>query len=988
MRIPILLFSVLAFFSNEVRADMAATSDAGTTAVSLDGQWQSAKDLTDAGRAGKWFDPASFPTAAAKPVLVPGAVTEFWPNDTWTRDASKDVIWYIKTFPFGTPQPNMRYYLRFGAVMDTSEVWLNGTDLGTHFGGEDPFEYDVTKLLQPGKPNTVAVRINLWEAAPSVPLGGIEQHVAIVAQPDVRIIDAFARPDAKAKQISLDVTIENSTTSPAQVDVHAALGQFKPARSLESQSTTVTVPPGQTVAKLVLPVERPHLWDLNDPFLYTIKVTSDWKDAGTAAARHDAESFRTGFRDFRMVNGYFTLNGRRILLKCLHGNWYDPVTIQGTPRDMTRLNKYFPQLKKGGFNTMRFIVSAAMPEQLDQADELGFMIYSEHQTSWLNHDVNRFGVTLNQIVRRDRNHPSLVLWGLLNETPEMEIKNKAMNWLPTLRGIDDTRVVILSSGRFDHDFKTASMSNPGSTTFDVYLGGEDPVSPKTTGPLRDQGGHVDDTGDDHIYPTYPTSWSFATDFPKLDQDNPHPFFLSECGVGSLYNGIEEKRQMIKAHAPAWSPSWAWINSSVDGVQHLWSTFGLQKTFPTPESIFTDSELVSANQRALIFSIVRSNPKMNGYNLTSIEDAWGGAEGVMNNFREYKAGNLKAMQEGWAPLRWCLLMNPTNVYADKPIHLKAALANEDVLPGGDYPATLTVSGPSGVAWKKAVVAHVQQNGPLAYTLFDDDVQIAGLKAGTYTFVASLDGRRNAAASKIDFTVTERASLPTITGAITIAGVGQDVRDLLTKQGAQLHDYAPNEQIDREVILVGPDFKGKAADWRSLYARAARGAHVIFLSGHVFHADNARNKWLALPSKGDQNDGPDWLYHKDVLAKIDHPFFAGLQSGIMTPEYYMDLLFNSSFFFNETDPTSADTSALSIYDSYSGGANFHAGLVLATYPFHAGHFTINSLNIVGTLGRPATDRLVLNMVKTAQADAAALAPLPADYDAEMDKLGFKD
>ena len=65
-----------------------------------------------------------------------------------------------------------------------------------------------------------------------------------------------------------------------------------------------------------------------------------------------------------------------------------------------------------------------------------------------------------------------------------------------------------------------------------------------------------------------------------------------------------------------------------------------------------------------------------------------------------------------------------------------------------------------------------------------------------------------------------------------------------------------------------------------------------------------------------------------------------------------------------------------------------MVLATYPFHAGHFTINSLNLVYTLGRPATDRLLLNMVKTAQADAAALTPLPADYDAEMDKLGFKD
>jgi hypothetical protein len=988
MRILIVLLCGLALFPWSVRADLTASSDAGTTAVSLDGQWQSAVDLTDAGRGAKWFDLASFPSAAAKPILVPGAVTEVWANSTWTRDASKDVIWYLRTFPFAAAQPNIRYYLRFGAVMDTSEIWFNGTDLGQHIGGEDPFEFDVTKLLQPGKPSTVAVRINLWEAAPSVPLGGIEQHVAIIAQPEVRIIDAFARPDAKAGQIRLDVTIENNTATPAQVDVNAALSEFKSARTLGNKKTTVTVPPGQTVANLVLPVKHPHLWDLNDPFLYTIKVASDWSGAGNGAARHDAESFHTGFRDFRMVNGYFTLNGRRILLKCLHGNWYDPVGIQGTPRDMTWLHRDFPLLKKGGFNTMRFIVSAALPEQLEQADELGFMIYSEHQTSWLNHDPARFGVTLNQIVRRDRNHPSLVMWGTLNETPEMSIFNEAKDRLTALRAIDDTRLVVISSGRFEHSFTTASMSNPGSKTWDVYLGGEDPVNPKSTGQLRDEGAYVDDTGDDHIYPTYPLSWSFITDFAKLDQDSPHPFFLSECGIGSIYNAIEEKRQMIKAHAPAWSPSWAWINSGADGIARTWTAYGLKETYPNMENIFIDSELESANQRALIFSVVRSNPKMNGYNLTSIEDAWGGAEGVMNNFREYKAGNLKAMQEGWAPLRWCLLVNPTNAYADAPIHVKAALANEDALPGDDYPATITVSGPSGVVWKQAVVAHVQQKGPLAYTLFDDDIHVANLKAGTYTLAASLDGKRNAAADKIAFTVTDRASLPAISGAVTVAGVPQNIRDLLTKQGAQVHDYARGDGTDREAIVVGPDFKGKASDWRALYARAARGAHIIFLSGHVFHADNARNKWLALPSKGDQNDGPDWLYHKDVFGKVNQPILAGLQARILTPEYYGALLFNSSFFHDMTDPAAADTTAVSIYNSYSGGANYHDGVVLASYPFHAGRFTINSLNIVDSMGLPATDRLLLNLVASAQADAAPVASLPADYDAEMDKLGFKD
>jgi hypothetical protein len=121
--------------------------------------------------------------------------------------------------------------------METCDVWLNGTHLGSHDGVEDPFEFDVTTLLQPGKPNTVTVRIKLWEAAP-IPLGGINQHVSIVAQPVVRIIDAFARPDAKAGQIRLEVTMENNTTSPAQVSIKAALGEFKSKQALGSQATT------------------------------------------------------------------------------------------------------------------------------------------------------------------------------------------------------------------------------------------------------------------------------------------------------------------------------------------------------------------------------------------------------------------------------------------------------------------------------------------------------------------------------------------------------------------------------------------------------------------------------------------------------------------------------------------------------------------------------------------------------------------------------
>jgi hypothetical protein len=108
--------------------------------------------------------------------------------------------------------------------------------------------------------------------------------------------------------------------------------------------------------------------------------------------------------------------------------------------------------------------------------------------------------------------------------------------------------------------------------------------------------------------------------------------------------------------------------------------------------------------------------------------------------------------------------------------------------------------------------------------------------------------------------------------------------------------------------------------------------------------------------------------------------------MSPEYYGTLLSNTAFFQGVTPP--ADTAAVAIYSSLTDHYHFFDGVMLGTYPFHAGHFTLNALNVVGSIGSPATDRLLLNLVAAAQADAAPLAPLPTDYDAEMDKFGFID
>ena len=142
--------------------------------------------------------------------------------------------------------------------------------------------------------------------------------------------------------------------------------------------------------------------------------------------------------------------------------------------------------------------------------------------------------------------------------------------------------------------KTASISNAGSSDWDVYLGGEDPANPEPYEPLGGMGdGQQNIPGDNHIYPHYPIDWNFATNFDNMDVSNPHPFLFSESGIGGFFDAIEEKDLMIKAHAPDTANAWTWINAVVNGTARDWPTWDMQKTYPNIEDAFTDSNLDSA-----------------------------------------------------------------------------------------------------------------------------------------------------------------------------------------------------------------------------------------------------------------------------------------------------------------------------------------------------------------------------------------------------------
>jgi hypothetical protein len=423
--------------------------------ISLDGGgWFVATDPGNVGRGQQWW---LMPRPEAKRTNIPRTLQSVFPG-------YNGVAWYWRDIhaPLNAHKDG-RYWLRFWDVDYYADVWVNGTRVGSHEGLQCPFELDVTSAIKPGSGNRVAVRViypgrtpidgfafaetaHSW--AEMVPSGGILDSVEFIVAPAVRIENLFVIPDLKTGKIGIEVNIRNTGKSAVggrlALSVCAAAG----GGTLGAVNVEKSLASGDTLVKAELAVEDPRLWDINDPYLY--RVTA--RIAAEDSASYDESSTRCGFKDFRFADGFFRLNGRRIFLRSSHTGPWGPVGGV-VPYSSESVRRELVACKAMGFNMVRFLARAPLRVQLEAADEIGIMLYDECSASWMFADSpkmgERFDRQLAGMIRRDRNHPSIAMWGLLNETGDGPVFQHAAKRLSLLRSLDTTRPVILASGRFD-----------------------------------------------------------------------------------------------------------------------------------------------------------------------------------------------------------------------------------------------------------------------------------------------------------------------------------------------------------------------------------------------------------------------------------------------------------------------------------------------------------------------------------------------------------
>jgi len=968
--------------------------------IPLDGTWQIAIDPANVGRTEAWFNS---PRPEAKETRVPWIIQDAFPG-------YHGVAWYWRSFVVppslgGTP----RALLRFWAVDYLADVWVNGVHVGGHEGAEAPFVLDATDALKSGRDNLIAVRVLNpsyeriddfvlgevphrhkgipYNAGAAADHGGITDSVEVVFAPVVGVEDLFLRPDWRTGRIRIQTTVRNVGEAPGKGSLVFQVAPAAGGETLVTAQTEGEWPAGDSVTEAEVQVPGYRLWDLNDPCLYrvTVRLTAE---PGIA----DEHSSRCGFRDFRFEGGAFRLNGRRVYLKGSHTCNHFPVGLQ-VPESPDLARRDLLYAKMAGFNCIRFIAGMPTRYQLDLCDELGLMVYEENYASWCLGDspemAERYDRSFTEMIRRDRNHPSIVIWGMLNETGDGPVFRHAVEARHLVRALDDTRLLILDSGRFDLQVMVGSICNPGSSEWECLLGNQSPDAK----PAQWSGvcGYIAGAGDVHCYPRVPQTYDTLKLLRTMGAGEKHPVILTEYGIGSAVNWPRICRQFEQLGNTSGEDA-QFYQRIRDRFQADWALYRMADTWASPDDYLNQCLAKMASQRRESLNAIRANPFVVGHSMTGTMDQGLTGEGLWTLFRELKPGTMDALAESWAPLKWCLFAQPENVYRGATVRIEAVLANEDALRPGEYPVRLQVVGPDGkrilertvtVTIPAAGAGPGQAERPFALPVFSGDVVVDG-PTGRYRFLAEFEKGAAATCGEAVFYATDPADMPAVTTPVLLWGEDPALAPWLASHGIATQPFGAGPQSARELILVGAKAAAAGAPaWRDLITRITRGSAVVFLCSEVFAEGDQPTRWVPLVGKGGFSAGSD-LYIRDEWAKR-HPLFEGLPAGgLMDYTFYREIIPDRAF-CNQDPPTEVAAAGIRAAIHPSGYAS---GCLASVYRTGAGMYVLNTLRIRETLGNhPAAERLLRNLLRYSSRDLdKPLGELPGDWEDQLQRIRY--
>ena len=452
------------------------------------------------------------------------------------------VGWYRKAFTVPAEDYGKHIWLQFDGIFRDAQVWVNGFYLGHEPSGYATQTYDISEYLNYGGENIVCVRADatleegwFYEGA------GIYRHVWLnkasklnVAPFGTFVYSEFAVPYALRGNAGPDLSMASLHIETTVQNMGAAAESYSLKHILKDADGQVagecTADGSLILAKdshkslAVIPVENPHLWSCEDPYLYTL-VTEVY--AGDTLV--DSYETVTGIRHIEFDNDRgFLLNGEVVKLKGVNMHQDHAGVGAGIPDGLQEWRLL--QLKKFGCNAYRSSHNPMTPALLDICDRLGILVIEENRLT----GVNREHVDLlERMIRRDRNHPSVILWSVGNEEWGLEWNELGTRIAESMREychrFDPTRLMTVASSSGPNILLPADVAgynyilqNPAEEHRANYperraLGSEETTGCGTRGVYFDEGNgsmvslNRFKHGPDSLYNCIERGWKFYAD---------------------------------------------------------------------------------------------------------------------------------------------------------------------------------------------------------------------------------------------------------------------------------------------------------------------------------------------------------------------------------------------------------------------------------------------------------------------------------------------
>ena len=402
------------------------------------------------------------------------------PDSSATGHIPGGTGWYRKHFKLDEWTMQQRVGISFDGVSECSDVWLNGHHLGFHPNGYMPFQYDLTPFLLPaGQDNVIVVRaFSAGENSRWYFGAGIYRHVQLTVSGKIYIPEwetqvTTPMVDPTKSKVNISFPLQNTTNAASTVSLRLSIQLGNKVVWTKSQSASVDAGsslPLNIVAELL----KPELWSIEHPSLYTLKI-----DVLSKNIRCDSYETTFGIRSLHFsADQGFLLNGVPVELKgaCVH---HDNGLLGAAAYDGAEMRRV-QSLKDNGFNAIRTSHNPPSTAFLNACDRLGMLVIDEAFDMWekpkRNNDYHLFfkqyaEKDMASYIKRDRNHPCVILWSIgneINERADMSGLSIASKLISVVKSLDTTRPVTEAICAFwDHQGRSWNATAPAFALLDV-----------------------------------------------------------------------------------------------------------------------------------------------------------------------------------------------------------------------------------------------------------------------------------------------------------------------------------------------------------------------------------------------------------------------------------------------------------------------------------------------------------------------------------------